>query len=82
MRDQQHKPDALYHLESDPGETRNLSEQEPRKKEELLAVGRAFLEKCPPSSGPLAQQDTRVKGGRESDKEMLEHCKDLLMKAR
>jgi arylsulfatase A-like enzyme len=80
VRDRQHHTDALYDLERDPAETRDLSGQEPLKKRELLEMGRKFLETCPPGSGQLAQQDTRVTGGREAERKMLQRCRELLSK--
>jgi len=47
VKDKGRNIDALYNLDSDPGEVMDLSKQAPEKKRELLAYGDRFLKECP-----------------------------------
>jgi arylsulfatase A-like enzyme len=81
VRNQGEKVDALYNLDQDLGETKDLSSRHPGKKAELLAYGAELLKKCPPSSARIASRDTTQAGERQMSVDLAARCRKLLEQA-
>jgi arylsulfatase A-like enzyme len=81
VRNQKRTVDALYNLDDDLGETKDLSAQHPQKKAELLAYGTAMLKKCPPACAPIARQDTTLSDDKQMHADLESRCQKLLKKA-
>ncbi len=77
--DTKRKINALYNLDSDPGETTDLSKQSPEKKAELVSIGDRFLKACPVPSKWAYTRSTLNKD-LQMRQENTARCEKLLQK--
>ncbi len=77
VRDTKRQIDALYNLSEDPVEKTDLSQQNPKKKNELLKYCTNFFKDCKPSCGPFVSKDTRSGGDKLMNDALIKHCRTL-----
>ena len=77
VKDVKRNINALYNLDEDLAERKDLSESNPAKKAELIEYAKNYLAQCPPDCGRISAKETRTNGDQITRQAVINHLRTI-----